>query len=44
MQDMCKKAVEKNPSMLKHVPDHFKAGSSWRREKGDRKIVEVTDS
>ena len=25
-QDMCKKAVEKDPSMLKYVPDHFKAG------------------
>ena len=25
-QDMCKKAVEKDLSMLKYVPDHFKAG------------------
>ena len=27
-QDICKKAVEKDPSNLKYVPDHFQAGSS----------------
>ena len=26
-QDMCNKAVEKDPSMLKYVPDQIKAGS-----------------
>ena len=27
-QGMCKKTVEKDPSMLKYVPDHLKVGSS----------------
>ena len=27
-QDMCKKAVEKDSSMLKYVPDHFEAECS----------------
>ena len=38
-QGMCKKAVEKGPSMLKYVPDHFKAGLSWRQEKERQKKI-----
>ena len=26
-EEMCKKVVERDPGMLKYVPDHFKAGS-----------------
>ena len=37
-QDMGKKAVKKDPSMLKYVPDHFKMGSSEDEKKETEKL------
>ena len=35
---MGKKAVKKDPSMLKYVPDHFKMGSSEDEKKETEKL------
>ena len=37
-QRMCKKAAEKDPRMIRHVPDHFKVG--WCVPEDERKDTE----
>ena len=37
-QEMCKKAVEKGPRMLKYVPDHFKMGYNGYKKRKAQKV------